>query len=271
MLFETLQTKLKKIAECLRPGAFKTGREIRLSAVYASDRGKVREENQDHVLVDVERGLFCVADGMGGGDGGALASRIICDELRKAASGFLRFGTRKAKIESALSAANESVRSYAAKQGFDHMGSTAAILSIERGGVGMICHIGDSRVYRLRSDGLTLLTDDHTIGGELNRTVKNDSSASVADRSHPLAHVLTRSVGGKDEVEPDWREVEVAAGDRYLICSDGLHDVVPDVKIRELISGGDLAGVRDGLSAEIERCGAPDNYSFIVIDVEAAK
>ena len=244
---------------------------LRLSVVSVSDCGKVREENQDHVLVDARRGLFCVADGMGGGEGGAVASRIVCDKLRKTVSGFLRFGTRRARIESALSAANRSVRDYAAKQGFDHMGSTAAVLSIERGAVGTICHIGDSRVYRLRSGELALLTDDHTIGGELNRTVRNDSSASVADRSHPLAHVLTRSIGGKDEVAPEWKEVEVAVGDRYLICSDGLHDVLSDSKIRELLSVGDLAGVRNGLSAEIERCGAPDNYSFVVIDVEAAK
>ena len=237
--------------------------------VTASETGAVRKDNQDTVFVDKAKTVFCVADGMGGGSEGATASRFVCEEIEKAVA-VKALAERMEAVEAAITAANDRIRAYAKERDFKQMGSTAAVLLLDPSDNirAAICHVGDSRIYRIRLRKAELLTHDHTIGGQLGDLTKGIMAAGFKSRTNPLAHVLTRAIGAADKVEGDWKKIDVAAGDRFLICSDGVHDVVSDERIGTILSG--LEGLKDAskrLSDEIVRSGAPDNFSYVMVGV----
>lgn len=237
-----------------------------LSFVSRSATGSVRKDNQDNVLCLEAAGLFVVADGMGGGAAGALASRMVCEGLEPCgkAGGYL---LRLEAIGQAVNAANARIFAYARDQGYTQMGSTVALLALDRtsGTRAAIGYIGDSRVYRVRDGKTEALTRDHSVGAELEARVGAAAGAKFALRSNPLAHVLTRAIGTEPDVALDWRKVDCAAGDRFVICSDGVHDVIEPAEIGTL-SSGDLPQAADRLEREILKRGAPDNYSFVIVE-----
>ncbi len=233
-----------------------------------SSTGLVRKDNQDTVLCLDAYGLFAVADGMGGGEAGALASQMICEALRgKVASRDQQ--DRKSEITAAVADANELIFKHARDHGFKQMGSTVVLLVLDKtaGKKALIGHIGDSRVYRVRAGAAELLTRDHSLGSELEARVGGAAGHKLAMRSSPFAHILTRAVGTEKKVAIDWREVEVASSDRFVVCSDGVHDVIETDKLAELVNGGTLEGASRKLEREIVRCGAPDNYSYILLEI----
>jgi len=231
-----------------------------LKVLRASETGLVRKDNQDNLLVDSLFDVYCVADGMGGGAEGAMASEIVCSTMRKAVaevgSGFVN---RMEAVAISLDDANSTINAYARKRGYRQMGSTAAVLVFDAEGSGRaaVCHVGDSRVYRVRRGLATPLTRDHSVGVEL----------LDADRDHPLSHILTRAVGTEPGIRPDWRKVDVLPEDRYVICSDGVHDVITDTRLGFLVGYGTLEKAKERLAAEVVKNGAPDNYSFILLEV----
>jgi len=244
---------------------------LRLESVSASETGLVRKENQDHVYVDAEARVFCVADGMGGGADGARASAIVCEHLRAAKLGAaLRpLEDVTAAIDAALGMAHAEIKAHAAKQGFEQMGSTAAAIAFD--GYDMkrvaICHIGDSRVYRIRGGMAEALTRDHTVGYACAEFAGKNAPA-FRDRANPLAHVLTRAIGVTDgPVRADWKTADVRRGDRFVICSDGVHDVVTDTRLAVFAGGGTLASAKARLAKEIVAKGAPDNFSFVIVEI----
>lgn len=231
-----------------------------------SETGAVRKENEDHVFVDGANTLFCVADGMGGGSEGARASEIVCEELAKVASG--DFAARIESVDAAIAAANARILRYAREKGFKQMGSTVALLAVDPADVcrAAICHVGDSRVYRVRGGTAELLTADHTIGGQLSAFAKGRQADELKNRANPLAHVLTRAIGVEPKVSADWRKIDVRDGDLFLVCSDGVHDVISDAQVGEILSAAlDLDAAVKALSAQVVACGAPDNYSFVIV------
>ena len=147
------------------------------------------------------------------------------------------------------------------------MGSTAALLMADpsRPARGAIAHVGDSRIYRWRKGSGKLLTRDHTVGDELGRALVSDSqAAALKSRKNPLSHILTRAVGTGFKVRPDWRKIDLRAGDRYLLCTDGVHDVISDAKVAALL--GRAKAPADAVKAfarEVISCGAPDNYTLV--------
>ena len=211
------------------------------------DRGLARNDNQDCVFASADAGLFCVADGMGGADGGALASRIVCRCMEVVPSGG-DFERRIFAVDRAILAANAEVRRRAAGLGFERMGSTAAVLLVDPAvpARAAIANVGDSRVYRRRGIRLECLTEDH--------------------RNGAYSHLLTKAVGAADSLEPDWVHASVCRGDVWLVCSDGVHEMVPDSTINALIARG---GPASEIAARIEDCvrraGARDNYSIVVV------
>ena len=236
--------------------------------VTASETGAVRKDNQDSVFVDGAKSVFCVADGMGGGSEGATASRFVCEEIGKAVTA-KTLAERMEAVEAAVAAANDRIRAYAKEREFKQMGSTVAVLLIDPSDSrrAAICHVGDSRIYRIRHRKAELLTHDHTIGGQLGDLTKGVLSAGFKSRTNPLAHVLTRAIGATDRVEGEWRKIDVADGDRFLVCSDGVHDVVSNERIGSILSGSeDLATASRHLTDEIVRGGAPDNFSYVMIE-----
>ena len=241
---------------------------LKAVCVTASETGLVRKDNQDSVFVDRAKTVFCVADGMGGGSEGATASRFVCEEIAKAV-GAGTFSERLKAVDAAIVAANGRIRAYARERGFKQMGSTVAVLLPDPSDKcrAAICHVGDSRIYRIRRRKAELLTHDHTIGGQLGDLTKGITAAGFKSRSNPLAHVLTRAIGAADRVEGEWRKIDVVSGDRFLICSDGVHDVVSDARIGSILSDANgLAGASRRLTDEIVRNGAPDNFSYVMVE-----
>ncbi|MET0152702.1 MAG: PP2C family serine/threonine-protein phosphatase [Candidatus Binatia bacterium] len=225
-------------------------------ALYArSDIGLVRTNNEDSYFTDVERGLAIVADGMGGHAAGEVASKITVDtmsECVKAPNSFWPFGraTREREcIVQAIRLANRRVREAAAQDtALAGMGTTVVALWI-RGRRAHVAHVGDSRMYRYRKGGLVQLTRDH----------------SWTSEESAMRNVLTRAVGAEDGVEVDHRVLEVANGDVFLLCSDGLTRPVPDETIVSTLSefrSGEEASER--LIDLAKHNGAPDNVTVVL-------
>lgn len=241
-----------------------------ISVLTVSEKGLVRKNNEDHVFASAEKGVFAVADGMGGGSEGERASEIVCEELARVASGDL--AARQTAVDAAIVAANDRIRAYAHEKGFRQMGSTIAVILSDPDGAGraLVGHVGDSRVYRVRKGVAERLTEDHTIGTQLLAYAKGRQADELKSRVHPLAHVLTRVIGGEAKIVTTWRETELGAGDRFLVCSDGIHDVVSDEDVGRLIGEAkDLATAAQDLEAFVVRNGAPDNYSFVLGEVKS--
>lgn len=250
-----------------------TGIACAIRCAALSERGLVRENNEDSHLEIVERGIFCVADGMGGGDCGELASAWICKEIYNALRpqyGDDSIYERMTLCEIALERANSRINAYARENDFRQMGSTAAIMVFDPDNFrrAAVCHVGDSRIYRLRGDRLKQLTRDHTVCEELNRLggVRQGAQIQVCDRAHPLSHILTRAVGTTAVPRTEWRKVDVKAGDRYLICSDGVHDMLADREIRSLLSAGsDVGSVAESIRSAVIAAGAEDNFTIVCL------
>lgn len=224
--------------------------------LYArSDVGLVRTNNEDSFLTDPRRGLAIVADGMGGHAAGEIASRLTVErisELVKAPDSFWPFGKAQREqtnlIES-IRQANIKVRETAALDGtLTGMGTTVVVLWV-RGRRAHVAHVGDSRIYRYRRGGLVQLTRDHSWPSE-------DGS---------MRNVLMRAVGAEDKVEIDHRLLDVAAGDIFLLCSDGLTRPVGDEGIANTLrdyKDGEKAS--DRLIELAKQNGAPDNVTVVL-------
>lgn len=241
-----------------------------------------REGNEDAYSVREDLGLYLVADGMGGHAAGEVASKLAAETIE----GVVR-DTRNADVSStwptpfdisltingnrlktAFSMANR--RLTAAMESDEHlrgMATTVAAVLIA-GDKATVGHVGDSRVYRQRDGELSTLTEDHSWVNEqvrAGRLTDNDA------RRHPWRNVVTRAITGGDDPSPDIREIELLAGDRILICSDGLSSVVPNDQIHSLIKAGSSPeAVSAALIDAANDAGGPDNITVVIIDVESA-
>lgn len=252
---------------------FRSRTNHKVACVTASERGLVRKDNQDSLFVDAAKTFFCVADGMGGGAEGGTASRFVCEEVEKAVASASGFAARLRAVDAAIVAANARILAYAAEKRFRQMGSTLAVLLIdpEDGRRAAICHIGDSRIYRVRGGSAELLTHDHTVGGELSAFATGRQAVSLKSRMNPLSHILTRAIGVGEVVSGEWRKLGVEDGDRYLVCSDGVHDVVSDSLVGEILTvERSLKSASKRLDEVIVRNGAPDNYTYVIIETGGA-
>ena len=241
----------------------------------ATDRGLVRPENEDSYLMRKDEFFLSVADGMGGGADGALASAWVCE----ASAGLLaatpmEFRARVKGVGDALEAANARIRAYMKEREIKMMGSTAAVLLADpsRPARGVVAHVGDSRIYRWRRGKGVQLTRDHTVGDELGRAHMNAAdAAALKSRKNPLTHILTRAVGTGFKVRADWRKIDLRAGDRYLLCTDGVHDVLSNEQVSALLGRAKTpAAVVEAFARDVIACGAPDNYTLVCAFVERA-
>ena len=237
---------------------------ILVSAVGRTDQGRRRKHNEDAFAIDADKGLFAIADGMGGYAAGEVASQMAIDTLVHAyqsgdfggvpIAGLPRRGDELVRsIQTANAAILKQARSNEAQTG---MGTTivAARFSPNRQRV-YIAHVGDSRVYRIRDHQLLQLTSDHTLG--------------AAGVTGPSAAKLSRAVGVFDEVEVDLNVDEPKIGDYYLLCSDGLFKMVSENDIQQLIEGEkDLEVTANRLVDEANARGVKDNVSVIVVRVD---
>ena len=236
-----------------------------------TDRGFVRRANEDSFLNRPEDGVFCVSDGMGGGNGGALASRWICDafvDVIDAERGSA-YEIRQFALVKEIQRVNDRIRAYARKNGYRMMGATLSLMLVDHANPvrALVCHAGDSRVYRQRAGELEQLTRDHTVGNELGRALSENAAARAADlqsRRNPLTHILTRAIGTELRARPDLAEIDIRRGDRFLLCSDGVHDMLEDGEIAALLrAAADPAAAVSRLAAAVRHAGAADNYTML--------
>ena len=249
-------------------------RKFKVDVAYTSERGLVRKENQDHVVSDPKTLVFCVADGMGGGDAGGEASDIVCRSVDSVLHDYASFADRVRLVDDAIRRADGDIRSVAASAGYRQMGSTAAVLVSDGRRIAAVGNVGDSRVYRMRAGRLQQITRDHTMAEELLSHRPAQGAKPLADiRYLALSHVLTRAVGvGQEPLKVDWHKIDVVDGDVLLLCSDGVHGSVPHPTLLGAVqAGGSAREIVDRIAAMVVESGARDNYSAIVVKIGGAK
>jgi serine/threonine protein phosphatase PrpC len=242
-------------------------RRASLRAAMRSDPGRIRDQNQDACLVLAERGLFAVADGMGGHQAGDVAARLAVTNLPSLVDRELRGGRMGvgAALERAVVELSALVQAEAATDpALAGMGTTI-VLALVTGGVAHVAHAGDSRAYLFRRRRLHRLTNDHSYAAEL---VRAGVLGRAAARAHPQGHGLTRAVGMPGPIQPEVRRLVLDDGDRLLLCSDGLTKMLPDAWIGELLAGErEPEGACTALVDAANRAGGQDNVSAVVVDV----
>lgn len=223
--------------------------------------GNVRARNEDaHGHLDDV--LFVVADGMGGHAAGDVASQMVIDAV---AALPLESDPRDQMqaLRRAIQGAHHSILGEIASTGAGTMGATVVALMIS--GAHFVCFwAGDSRLYRLREGEIEMLTADHSVVGAL--VAAGQLSWDEAEH-HPQSNAITRAVGVGDELELDKIRGNVARGDRYLICSDGLNKYADLATLRNALTGAPIETVTDKLLSIALEGGGADNISIIVVDV----
>jgi serine/threonine protein phosphatase PrpC len=230
-------------------------------AAGLSDTGRRRRHNEDAYVVRPP--LFAVADGMGGAQAGEIASRLAAAALEEPLS---ERQDGQARVVSLIQEANRRVhrRSLEDPQA-SGMGTTMTVALVDESIV-WIGHVGDSRAYLLRDGALQQLTDDHSLVAELVRSGKVPAEDA---QSHPQRSVITRAVGTDPDVDVDTFPVEPRIGDVFLICSDGLTDMVDDETIREIVAQNtnDLDAAARELVRLANRRGGEDNITVVFFEI----
>ena len=229
----------------------------------ASDTGRRRRRNEDNYVVAPP--LFAVADGMGGAQAGEVASGLAASALDGGISEELPGLER---VDALIQEANRRIYDRASTDPTaSGMGTTMTVAIVEEMSV-VIGHVGDSRAYRVRGDSMEQLTEDHSLVNEL---VKSGKLSEEEAHIHPQRSVITRAVGTDPDVDVDAFTIEAEDGDVFLLCSDGLSDMVSDVDILELVdhNRGDLEQAVRSLVQFANSEGGEDNITAVAFRISA--
>lgn len=240
---------------------------FRWSSATVTHTGKVREVNEDACLSLPARGLWVVADGMGGHAAGDVASRMIVDSLGDIAdhenpADFLD------EVEDRLFDVNAHLFEAGAMSSDARTIGSTVIALLAFAGHCVIVWAGDSRAYRLRGGVLEQLTTDHSQVEEMVQTgeLRRDEA-----EAHPLSNVITRAVGGTEELQLDIELCQLRDGDRYLLCSDGLYKDLDDDTIARCLASAACEQACEALLAAVLEGEASDNITAAVIDFRAGR
>jgi protein phosphatase len=252
---------------------------MRLSHAGTSDVGRKRTHNEDAYLLLPEENLFCVADGMGGHASGEVAARIAVEEMAE----FFRMTGRDEdatwpfkldparayddnRLLTGTKLANLRIFERAATdQRLRGMGTTLVAISFPRGARQVVVgHVGDSRAYLLRGQGIRQITEDHSL---LNDYKKSRALTPEEIEAFPHKNVIVRALGMKDTVEVDVVREDLQDGDVLLLCSDGLSGMVPDERMAEIVRGypKDLRGAGQALIDAANEAGGQDNITCVLV------
>lgn len=240
----------------------------KIQVASVTDRGlsKKRPMNEDSLLVDSERGIFVVCDGVGGADAGEVASQKAVEVLKEAFDKVSDGEDVEDLMELAIQAANRAIHQMAAEDPRTSMMATTVVALHLDGNRATIGHVGDSRLYRLDPAGKLLReTEDHSIVEEEVRAGRMTPEQAA---NHPSKNVISRALGAEESVEPDMKTIEVEEGNSFLLCTDGITRHIPDRELRELLMSG-RGG--EAICAEMkERCyqrGAEDNLTAVIVQL----
>ncbi|MGM0433411.1 MAG: PP2C family protein-serine/threonine phosphatase [Pseudomonadota bacterium] len=239
---------------------------MELTSVGFTHQGGTREHNEDAWRAWPEAGLWLVVDGMGGHSAGDVASRIICDTVARdlAQAGAAAYDVER--LEHSLQRANEAIRDYGARSlSGGTLGATLVALQI-RDGRYQLLWAGDSRCYRLRSQRLEQLSEDHS---QVNDMIRAGLLAREEARGHPLAHVVTRALGVESRLELERKQGETRPGDLFMLCSDGISDEFADEQLHRFLANSSLQDANDAMlySALVNRCS--DNITCLLVKAES--
>ena len=246
-----------------------------ITVVRQTHVGLVREHNEDAIASDLSIGLLLLADGMGGYKAGEVASEIAALMIAAELTESMQHGTRSQSLPRRLSESKimiDAVKKtnatiYHISQNEPQcagMGTTL-VVAIFTDNQLIVGHIGDSRLYRLRGEILTQLTEDHSlIQEQINAGLISLEQAEVSTKKN----LVTRALGVDEEVELELQVFEVAVGDVYLLCSDGLSDLVKDATIAKiLVDANDIIVAANKLIETANENGGSDNISVIIAQV----
>lgn len=223
--------------------------------------GRVRKLNEDAILTLGDARVFVVSDGMGGHEGGDWASRVVVDAVAVLPPD-LAPGEKLGAIRRALAEAHATIAAEAARREAV-MGATVVALILADGHFGALW-AGDSRLYRLQAGQIELLTADHSLVAAF---VEAGQMTWDEAGQHPQSNAITRAVGVGEVLELDKISGEIARGDRFLLCSDGLSKYMGVAEIGNALRAAPLEMVADGLIQVALDRGGSDNVSVIVVDV----
>lgn len=252
-----------------------------LEMIAVTDVGKKRDHNEDCVGIEEANGIAVLADGMGGHNAGEVASamavdliiRLLKDELKRVAIGEFDEDTgfsREAVLarNAAVTANNAIIEVAKGNAECSGMGTTV-VVAVFYGDRIAVAHVGDSRMYLLRNEYLSHVTEDHSL---IQEQVRRGLLTAEDARNSAIKNLVTRALGVEENVEADVVEDIAQAGDIYMMCSDGLTDVVPDEAIRltMLEHKNNFEACTAALIGLANDAGGPDNISLILIRVKGA-
>lgn len=253
-----------------------------------SDTGQIRSHNEDAVVVNADAGFAVLADGMGGYNAGEVASSMATAIIQQVIEEQLRAGVLEAVdtacaaeavgdylsdaetlLVEAIESANLAILEASLQEpDYRGMGTTVVIALFHDAGL-TIAHVGDSRAYRLRDRALVQITRDHSLLQE-----QLDAGLITAEQAQFAQHknLITRAVGVDVVIETETNYFDIAPGDCYLLCSDGLSDMLNDVEIAEIVNacGDDIATATRDLVVQANESGGRDNISVVLIRVAHA-
>jgi protein phosphatase len=235
-----------------------------LEAFALSDKGCVRSNNEDYCLIDPERGLFVLADGMGGARAGEQASRLavetVAETVRAAGA-----PDSQVLIRATEEANRRVIDAAHGDPSLEGMGTTL-VAALEVEGELAITSVGDSRAYVLDDGGLHMITEDQTWVNEVGRPLGLDEESL---RHHPMRHVLTMAIGASTPLTINHYRLPLKRGELVLICSDGLHGVLEAPEIEHILAparnGGTLEQSCQGLIDAAKKAGGPDNVTTVLM------
>jgi len=248
----------------------------KLTVYGETDVGQLREHNEDFIGWDAHLGLILLADGMGGHNAGEVASELAVSSIRDALQDVLGPDIASSNMidfndairEAIVYANDEIIRMANERLECAGMGTTI-VVTLFHGDRVIIANVGDSRMYRLRDKALSQLTTDHSLVQEMldNGYISEEEAQLSASRN-----LITRALGIADQVDVDVAQDTVQNGDTYLLCSDGLTDLVTDQEILQLLllSNDDLKTGCKQLIALANEKGGKDNISVILISLQEA-
>jgi len=252
---------------------------MRIVSAGLTDVGRKRPHNEDTFVCDDALGLYLVADGVGGHAKGEVASQEAAEQLqnwvRRHVGEIDRSLARRGAeatmeirrlVEGGVQSACYMVYGIAEQDPEKRGMSTTMSVLLIRGGHAFVAQVGDSRLYRLRGNLLTQMTEDHTL---VNYELKHGLITPTEARSTPKRNVITRAVGHRDYVQVDTLDAPVLPGDRYFLCTDGYHGVVED-ELDDVARLMQVEPIEQGVRRAIDRAnqrGGRDNITVVIVAV----
>lgn len=237
---------------------------MRIRSCAISDVGRKRQKNEDSYLINDELNLFIVADGMGGHAGGEYASRIAITTIEEQMKSRESKGEGEEIIQKAIQDAGLKIVAKAEEdRALKGMGTTVICLHLDNKKA-IVAHVGDSRGYLFRDGVLEQLTEDHSL---VNEQVKSGLITAEEAKTHQFKNIITRSVGVTPEVEVDISSRKLKAGDAFLLCSDGLSNLVDLAEMESKLREKEPVLAAKAMVDLANKRGGDDNITLVLVEV----